>query len=328
MPNSSAADTPTALITGIAGQDGSYLAELLLTKGYKIAGLVKDDPTRPRANLSAIESSIDLRAVDLTDAGAVLDLVSEIRPTEIYNLAAPSVVYASWDRTIETVEFMAGSVTSLLDAIVATDPGTRFFQASSSEMFRGANISPQDEETPPRPTSPYGVGKVAGHNLVYAYRKHRGLHASSGILYNHESPRRPTDFVTRKVVATAVAIKRGDASELVLGDTSARRDWGYAVDYVEAMWKMLQQDEGDDFILASGRTYTVDELVRTTFELLDLDADEYVRSDPALMRKGDDALLAGNPAKAAEKLGWRASTDLKALLELMVEAELAAVVDA
>lgn len=266
--------------------------------------------------------------MDLTDASAVLDLVSEVRPTEIYNLAAPSVVYASWDRTLKTVEFMAGSVISLLDAIVATDPSTRFFQASSSEMFRGSNVSPQNEETPPRPTSPYGVGKVAGHNLVYAYRTHRGLHASSGILYNHESPRRPTDFVTRKVVATAVAIKRGEADELVLGDTSARRDWGYAVDYVEAMWLMLQQDEGDDFVLASGRTYTVEELVQTTFALLDLDADEYIRSDPALMRKGDEARLAGDPAKAAEKLGWSATTDLKGLLELMVEAELAVAVDA
>lgn len=297
----------------------------MLAKGYRVCGAVKDDPNEPRDNLAAIESSLDVRAVDLTDADAVLALVDEVKPTEIYNLAAPSVVYASWDRPIETVEFMAGSVTSLLDAIVATSPTTRFFQASSSEMFRGANVSPQTEETPPRPTSPYGVGKVAGHNLVYAYRKHHGLHASSGILYNHESPRRPVDFVTRKVVATAVAIKRGDADELVLGDLSARRDWGYAVDYVEAMWRMLQQDHGDDFILASGRTYTVEEMVRTSFALLDLDADEYVKFDPSLVRKGDEALLAGDPSKAAEQLGWQAKTDLRGLLELMVESELATV---
>lgn len=233
------------------------------------------------------------------------------------------MVYASWDRPIETVEFMAGSVTSLLDAIVASSPSTRLFQASSSEIFRGAQTSPQNEQTPPRPTSPYGVGKVAGHNLVYAYRMHHGLHASSGILYNHESPRRPVDFVTRKVVATAVAIKRGEARELVLGDISARRDWGYAVDYVEAMWTMLQQEDGDDYVLASGRTYTVEEMVRTTFELLDLDADEFIRFDPALTRKGDEALLAGDPSKAAANLGWEAKTDLKGLLKLMVDAELA-----
>lgn len=220
---------------------------------------------------------------------------------------------------------MAGSVTSLLDAIVARSPETRFFQASSSEIFRGAEVSPQNEQTPPRPTSPYGVGKVAGHNLVYAYRKHHGLHASSGILYNHESPRRPTDFVTRKVVATAVAIKRGEVDELVLGDISARRDWGYAVDYVNAMWLMLQQDEGDDFILASGRTYTVEELVRTTFSLLDLEADDYIRFDAALTRKGDEALLAGDPSKAADRLDWHAETDLRGLLQLMVDSELAAV---
>lgn len=220
---------------------------------------------------------------------------------------------------------MAGSVTSLLDAIVANSPETRFFQASSSEIFRGAEQSPQTEQTPPRPTSPYGVGKVAGHNLVFAYRGHHGVHASSGILYNHESPRRPTDFVTRKVVATAVAIKRGEASELVLGDISTRRDWGYAVDYVEAMWQMLQQPNGDDYILASGRTYTVEDLVNTTFSLLDLNAEEFLRFDPALMRKGDEALLAGDPTKAAKQLGWRAHTDLSGLLELMIESELAVV---
>ncbi len=273
----------------------------------------------------AIRDQVDIHAVDLTDAADVYEIVSELKPHEIYNLAAPSVVYASWDQPIETVEFMAGSVTSLLDAIVASSPSSRFFQASSSEIFRGAQTSPQDEQTPPRPTSPYGVGKVAGHNLVYAYRTHHGLHASSGILYNHESPRRPLDFVTRKVVSTAVAIKRGDAHELVLGDISARRDWGYAADYVEAMWTMLQQENGDDYVLASGRTYTVEEMVRTTFDLLDLDADEFIRFDPALIRKGDEALLAGDPSKAAAKLGWRAKTDLKGLLELMVDSELAAV---
>ncbi len=286
---------------------------------------MKSGGDKPRQNLAAISDQLELHELDLTDARAVEALVADLRPTEIYNLAAPSVVYASWDRPIETVEFMAGSVTSLLDAIVASSPETRFFQASSSEMFRGAEVSPQNEQTPPRPTSPYGVGKVAGHNLVYAYRRHHGVHASSGILYNHESPRRPTDFVTRKVVATAVAIKRGDVDELVLGDISARRDWGYAVDYVNAMWLMLQQDEGDDFVLASGRTYTVEELVRTTFSLLDLETDDYIRFDPALTRKGDEALLAGNPSKAAERLGWRADTDLRGLLQLMVDSELAAV---
>lgn len=296
-----------------------------MSKGYAVSGIVKDDTPGRYENLAACEESLDLRVVELTDAAAVSKLIAELQPTEIYNLAAPSVVYASWDRPIETVSFMAGSVTSLLDAIVANSPDTRFFQASSSEMFRGAEESPQSEQTSPRPTSPYGVGKVAGHNLVYAYRGHHGVHASSGILYNHESPRRPTDFVTRKVVATAVAIKRGEASELVLGDISTRRDWGYAVDYVEAMWQMLQQPTGDDYVLASGRNYAVEDLVNTTFSLLDLNAEEFIRFDPALMRKGDEALLAGDPSKAAENLGWRASTDLRGLLELMIESELAAV---
>jgi len=296
-----------------------------LSKGYAVSGIVKDDTPGRYENLADCEESLDLRVVELTDAAAVSSLIAELQPTEIYNLAAPSVVYASWDRPIETVSFMAGSVTSLLDAIVANSPDTRFFQASSSEMFRGAEESPQSEQTSPRPTSPYGVGKVAGHNLVYAYRGHHGVHASSGILYNHESPRRPTDFVTRKVVATAVAIKRGEASELVLGDISTRRDWGYAVDYVEAMWQMLQQPTGDDYVLASGRNYAVEDLVNTTFSLLDLNAEEFIRFDPALMRKGDEALLAGDPSKAAKNLGWRASTDLRGLLELMIESELAAV---
>jgi GDPmannose 4,6-dehydratase len=212
----------------------------------------------------------------------------------------------------------------LLDAIVRLTPDTRFFQASSSEIFRGTDQSPQNEETTPRPTSPYGVGKLAGHNLVHAYREHDGVHASSGILYNHESPRRPTAFVTQKIVNAAVEIKLGTRDKLQLGDTSAQRDWGFAPDYVKAMWQMLQAETPSDYVIATGKLHTVQDLIDTAFELVGLDVADHVETDPTLVRAGDEALLLGDPTKAAEQLGWTAETSFEQFLSQMVDAELAA----
>jgi GDPmannose 4,6-dehydratase len=311
----------SALITGIAGQDGSYLAEFLLERGYAVTGVVERDLSTPRPNLAAIEDRVELHVIDLTDRAAVDALVERSAPTEIYNLAAPSFVPASWDDPTATLDFMTGSVVRLLDAIVRLTPQTRYFQASSSEIFRGTAVSPQNEETTPRPTSPYGVGKLAGHGLVNSFRTQHGVFACSGILYNHESPRRPLEFVTRKIVNGAVRISRGELDVLHLGDLSARRDWGFAPDYVRAMWMMLQADQPDDFVLATGRLHTVGEFVELAFAAVDLDPGPLVVTDPQFMRKGDEALLHGDPTKAAEKLGWRAETSLEEMIGLMVEAE-------
>lgn len=312
-----------ALITGIAGQDGSYLAELLVGKGYHVEGVVEGDPDLDHPLLAAVRGRLTLYETDLADREAVQGLMRNARPDEIYNLAAPSVVPASWEDPVSTLEFMTGSVICMLETIHEISPHTRFFQASSSEIFRGAATSPQNEQTAPRPTSPYGVGKLAGHGLVHSYRERYGIHASSGILYNHESPRRPVDFVTRKIVSAAVSIKLGEQDELALGDLSAKRDWGFAPDYVRAMWMMLQHDEPGDYVVATGVTHTVEDLVNISFQLLDLDVEKHVRTDPAFVRQGDEALLVGDPSKAAEVLGWRASTSFEQLLEAMVQAELA-----
>jgi GDPmannose 4,6-dehydratase len=246
-------------------------------------------------------------------------LVARIGPDEIYNLAAPSVVGASWGNPPATVGLMVGSVVNLLDALVTESPQTRYFQASSSEIFRGTGSSPQNEQTPPHPTSPYGVAKLAGHSLVAAYREHHGLHANSGILYNHESPRRPTDFVPAKIVNGAVQIKLGNQNELALGDLTAKRDWGFAGDFVDAMWQMLQQDAPGDYVIATGVQHTVKDLVDAAFSLVDLDPDEYVRSDPSFVRVGDEADLVGDPALIAEKVGWSASTSFDELVRIMVD---------
>lgn len=231
---------------------------------------------------------------------------------------------ASWDDPTKTLDFMSGSAVRLLDAIVRMTPETRFFQASSSEIFRGTDESPQNEETTPRPTSPYGVGKLAGHGLVNSFRVRHGIFATSGILYNHESPRRPVEFVPRKIVNGAVSISRGETDKLVLGDLSARRDWGYAPDYVRAMWQMLQADEPSDYVIATGQLRSVRDLVDAAFAAVELNADEYVVSDPALMRTGDEALLLGDPTKLKTELGWSPSTSFEAMIGLMVEAEQAA----
>jgi GDPmannose 4,6-dehydratase len=313
-----------ALITGAAGQDGSYLSELLLEKGYKVFGVVESDPTVSRKNLAAVQNRIDLCAIDLTDREAVEALVERTRPDEVYNLAAPSFVPASWDDPTATLDFMSGSVVRLLDAIVRLTPTTRYFQASSSEIFRGTDESPQNERTTPRPTSPYGVGKLAGHGLVNSFRVRHDVFACSGILYNHESPRRPVEFVPRKIVNGAVRISRGELATLSLGDLSARRDWGYAPDYVRAMWMMLQADQPDDFVIATGQLHTVSDLVDTAFAAVGLDPADHVTSDPRFMRQGDEALLVGDPSRAFEKIGWKAETSFEEMIDQMVAAELEA----
>lgn len=279
------------------------------------------DPTRPHANLASVEAAVDLCTIDLTDRDAVDALIERTRPDEVYNLAAPSFVPASWDDPTTTLDSMSGSVVRLLDAIVRLTPETRYFQASSSEIFRGCNSSPQNEQTTPRPTSPYGVGKLAGHGLVNSFRVRHGVFATSGILFNHESPRRPVDFVPRKIVNGAVRIKRGELDRLALGDLSAVRDWGYAPDYVKSMWLMLQQDEPDDFVIATGQPHTVSDLVDAAFAAVDLDPAEYVVKDPRFMRRGDEELLLGDPSHASERLGWHAETPFNEMVRLMVEGE-------
>ena len=294
------------------------MSEFLLAKGYEVHGVGKPGSESSKAT----DERVELHAVDLTEPVAVRELLAQTQPDEIYNFAAPSVVGASWNDPPATLRFLTGSVVALLDAIVAERPGARFFQASSSELFRGAGVTPQNELTPPRPTSPYGVGKLAGHALVHAYRKKHGVHASSGILYNHESPRRPVDFVPSKIVHAAVQIKLGNQRELVLGDRSARRDWGYAGDYVKAMWLMLQQNEPDDFVIATGRTHSVDDLVQAAFSLAGVDVETHVKTDPRLVRSDDEAQLVGDPSKIAERLGWSAETSFNELVRIMYEGAL------
>lgn len=312
-----------ALITGIGGQDGSYLTEFLLDRGYTVSGIVERDPSIERPNLAGVIDQIALHAIDLTDRDAVDAVVASSAPHEIYNLAAPSFVPASWDDPTETLDFMSGSAVRLLDAIVRLTPTTRYFQASSSEIFRGTDHSPQNEDTTPCPISPYGVGKLAGHGLVNSFRVEHNVFACSGILFNHESPRRPVDFVTRKIVNGAARIKRGEITQLKLGDLSAKRDWGFAPDYVEAMWKMLQVEEPDDYVLATGKLHTVEELVQAAFSEFDLDPTDHVVTDPNFLRKADEALLLGDPTRAAEKLGWTASTSFEEMIGIMAAAELA-----
>lgn len=319
---SAGAGAKRALITGIAGQDGSYLTEFLLEKGYAVSGVVERDPRLERPNLSAVEDRIDLHAIDLTDRAAVDELIETTAPSEIYNLAAPSFVPASWDDPTATLDFMSGSAVRLLDAIVRLTPETRYFQASSSEIFRGTDCSPQNEQTTPRPISPYGVGKLAGHGLVNSFRVEHGVFACSGILYNHESPRRPVDFVTRKIVNGAVKIKQGELDELHLGDLSSQRDWGYAPDYVRAMWLMLQAASPDDYVVATGRLHTVEQLVEAAFTAVGLKTDGLIVVDPAFVRKSDEALLCGDASRAAKKLGWQPQTSFQEMVELMVAAEL------
>jgi GDPmannose 4,6-dehydratase len=312
-----------ALITGIGGQDGSYLAELLLEHGYEVFGIVRRPPSEPYPNLEAIRERVDLIQADLLGELALVDALKTCAPHEVYNLAAPSFVPASWRQPVATAEFAAVGATALLEAIRHVDPGIRFYQASSSEIFGEPREVPQTEETPLSPLTPYGIAKAYAHFVTRSYRRRYGLYACSGILFNHESPRRPLDFVPRKIAHAAAAIRAGSQGELWLGDLDARRDWGYAADYVRAMWLMLQQDEPDDFVIATGVTHTVQELVECAFGRVGLDWNDYVQIDESL-RRGKAQLhdLVGDATKAREQLGWATSVDFEGLVHLLVDADL------
>jgi len=313
---------PTALITGVTGQDGSYLAELLLEKGYKVVGLVRRSSTINFERIGHIQDQITIASGDLLDQTSLMRVIDEHRPGEIYNLAAQSFVQTSWKQPVFTGEVTALGVTRVLDAIRAVDPGIRFYQASSSEMFGKVREVPQKESTPFYPRSPYGVAKVYGHWITVNYRESYELHATSGILFNHESPRRGLEFVTRKVTDGAVRIKLGMAKQLALGNLDARRDWGYAGDYVKAMWLMLQSDRPDDYVISTGATHSVQELVETAFSYLDLDWKEYVVQDPQFMRPAEVDLLVGDASKAKRKLGWEPTVSFDQLIKMMVDADL------
>jgi GDPmannose 4,6-dehydratase len=311
-----------ALITGIGGQDGSLLAELLLDQGYDVSGIVRRSGAS-YPNLEPIRERIDLVEADLSDQLALVRALRTTRPHEVYNLASVSFVPASWEQPVLTAELAAVGVTALLEAIREVDATIRFYQASSSEIFGEPLESPQTESTPLSPLTPYGVAKAYAHFIVRSYRIRYGLHASAGILYNHESPRRPLEFVPRKVAHAAAAISLGLEGELWLGDLDSRRDWGYAADYVRAMWLMVQQDEGDDYVIATGVTRSVRDLVETAFEHVGLDSREYVHIDESLQR-GTAELhnLVGDPSKAKRKLGWEPTVSFEGLVQLMVVAEL------
>jgi GDPmannose 4,6-dehydratase len=311
-----------ALITGVGGQDGSLLAELLLEHGYDVVGVVRPEAA-PYANLEEIADRIELVEADLLDQGSLETAIRAAQPRELYNLAAPSFVPASWERPVETAEFAAVGATSVLEAIRAVDPSIRFYQASSSEIFGEPRETPQTEETPLAPVTPYGVAKAYAHHIVGSYRRRYGLFACSGILYNHESPRRPLDFVPRKVAHAAAAISLGLQQELVLGDLDARRDWGYAGDYVRAMWLILRQDAPDDYVVASSEDHSVRELVQCAFAHVGLDWQEHVRIDPALQRGSAELhRLVGDASKARERLGWEPRVEFTQLVHLLVEADL------
>jgi GDPmannose 4,6-dehydratase len=312
-----------ALITGIGGQDGSLLAELLLEEGYEVVGLVRPGASRYE-NLAAVEDRVELYEADLLNQTSLAQALRASRPHEVYNLAAPSFVPATWEHPVSTAEFAAVGATSLLEAIRTVDLSIRFYQASSSEIFGDPAESPQTETTPLAPVTPYGVAKAYAHFSSRSYRHRYGLFACSGILYNHESPRRPLQFLPRKVSHGAAAISLGLKDELVLGDLDARRDWGYAGDYVRAMWLMLQQEKPDDYIVATGEDHSVRELVECAFSRIDLRWEDFVRLDPVLTRgPAELRRLVGDPAKARDNLGWQAKVDFTQLVHLMVDADLA-----
>ena len=311
-----------ALITGIGGQDGALLAALLLDEGYEVAGVVRRDPAEYADNLADVASRIELVRADLLHHTSLVQALQAKRPTEVYNLAAPSFVPRSWDEPIRTAEFAAVGATAMLEAIREVDPAIRFYQASSSEIFGEPRETPQTEETPPSPLTPYGVAKAYAHFISASYRKRYDMFTCCGILYNHESPLRPVDFLPRKVARAAAAISLGLEDELVLGDLSARRDWGYAGDYVRAMWLMLQCDQPGDYVVATGVSHSVEDLVACAFEAVSLDWRDHVRSDPALYRGAAELHdLVGDASRARNVLGWEPEVSFEELLALMVEAD-------
>ena len=312
-----------ALITGITGQDGSYLAELLLDKGYDVFGVVRRLSAPNVWRIQHLLDRITLLQADLLDQLSLIKVVEQSQPDEFYNLAAMSFVPSSWDQPMLTGEFNAQGVTRTLEAIRSVDTKIRFYQASSSEMYGRVREVPQTEMTPFYPRSPYGVSKVFGHYITVNYRESYGLFACSGILFNHESPRRGIEFVTRKVTDGVARIKLGLADKLMLGNRDACRDWGFAGDYVRAMWLMLQQDQPDDYVVATGEAHSVQELVEVAFAHAGLDWHQHVGVDPRFLRPAEVDHLIGNPAKARQKLGWQPSVDFKGLVGMMVDADLA-----
>jgi len=309
------------VITGVTGQDGSYLAEWLLARGYRVVGVVRRSSTENFERIAACRDRLELRQADLLDELSLIEVLKHARPDEIYNLAAQSFVPTSWQQPVLTAEFDAVGVTRLLEAMRLVAPEARFYQASSSEMFGRVRETPQRETTPFHPRSPYGVAKVYGHYITVNYRESYGLFTCSGILFNHESPRRGREFVTRKVTDAVARIKLGLASELRLGNLAARRDWGFAGDYVEAMWRMLQQPVGDDYVVATGETHSVEELVDVAFRCVGLDWRQYVREDPAFLRPAEVDLLIGDATKARTSLGWKPQVTFAGLVDMMVRAD-------
>ncbi len=311
-----------ALITGITGQDGSYLAELLLDKGYDVVGAVRRSSAPNLSRIDHLLGRIQIRPADLLDQLSLIRLLEDVRPREVYNLAAMSFVPASWDQPMLTGEFNAQGVTRVLEAIRHVDPTIRLYQASSSEMYGKVREVPQTELTPFYPRSPYGVSKVFGHYITVNYRESYGLFACSGILFNHESPRRGLEFVTRKVTDGVARIKRGLADSLSLGNLDAQRDWGFAGDYVRAMWMMLQQAEPNDYVIATGTSHSVRQLVEIAFGHVGLDWERYIRLDPALIRPAEVDQLIGDASKARRMLDWEPTVNFRGLVQMMVEADL------
>ena len=319
-----APDARRALITGITGQDGSYLAELLLREGYAVHGMVRRSSTETTERIAHLMDDIALHQADLLDQGSLVGVIREVRPHEIYNLAAQSFVPASWSQPTLTGEFTALGVTRMLEAARLVDPEIRFYQASSSEMYGKVRETPQNEATPFYPRSPYGVAKAYGHHITVNYRESFGLFAVSGILFNHESPRRGREFVTRKISETVAKIKLGIADQLRLGNLHAKRDWGYAPEYVRAMWLMLQREEAQDFVVGSGRSHTPKEFADIAFAHVGLDPADFLGSDPRHLRPAEVDTLLADATKAREQLGWRNETSFEELVRIMVEADLEA----
>ena len=316
-----------ALITGITGQDGSYLAELLLDKGYEVYGIARRLSAPNHWRIEHLMDRITVLPGDLLDQLSLLKIIDEVRPQEVYNLAAMSFVPASWDQPMLTGEFNSQGVTRILDAIRHVDPSIRFYQASSSEMFGKVREVPQTETTPFYPRSPYACAKVYSYWITVNYRESYGMHASNGILFNHESPRRGETFVTRKITRAVAAIKLGKQDKVFLGNLDAKRDWGYAKEYVEAMWLMLQQPEGDDYVVATGETHSVREFLEVAFGHVGLDWKKHVEIDPRYYRPAEVDLLIGDPTKAKKKLGWSPKTTFAELTRLMVDADMKALQD-